>query len=95
MNNWECKHKFKSTKGIIFEREDIISDDEYNQLMSDECYNFEPTDEEVSKKKSSTRSSSRKNDEDSFYGQSGNIAMGDMLGTGIPGGMDMDFSTPI
>lgn len=33
-------------------------------------------------------------DDDNSFSSIRNIAMGDMLGTGIPGGMDMDFTTP-
>jgi len=44
---------------------------------------------------SSQKRKFQKEDDDVTYGiGKPNIAMGDMLGTGIPGGIDMDFTTP-
>lgn len=37
----------------------------------------------------------RDEEDDSNKSLTHNIAMGDMLGTGIPGGIDMDFTTPL
>lgn len=36
----------------------------------------------------------RRDEEDEDARRNSNIAMGDMLNTGIPGGIDMDFTTP-
>jgi hypothetical protein len=37
----------------------------------------------------------RRDDDDDSSRRMTNMAMGDMLNTGIPGGIDMDFTTPL
>lgn len=37
----------------------------------------------------------KRRDEEDSPSLMSNLAMGDMLGTGIPGGLDMDITTPL
>lgn len=78
MANYKCTNNFKSTKDKYYNYGDLIHYYEYEQLTRAEQRNF-------------TRQSSS----DSMFGagKPGSIAMGDMLGTGIPGGLDGDMST--
>lgn len=81
--NYRCKRDFTSKDGKKFKEENKISEDEYEILFFDDQENFELDNE---------------NDEfieedDVVDNTAMNIAMGDIIGTGIPGGIDIDFKT--
>lgn len=80
MAKYKCTNSFKSEKGKSYSYSDKIDSGEYSSLRSSEQNNFK-----------------KDEDDDSMFGfgKPASIAMGDMLGTGIPGGIDMDFSTPL
>lgn len=78
MATYKCISNFKTSKGKSYSYGDKIGSNEYYDLKSLEQTNF-----------------TRQDDDDSFMGpgKPGSIAMGDMLGTGIPGGLDGDMGT--
>ncbi len=79
MAKYKCTNSFKSEKGINYSYSDKIDSSEYNSLRSSEQINFRKEDDD--------------NDSPFGFGKPASIVMGDMLGTGIPGGIDMDFTT--
>jgi hypothetical protein len=89
MNTYTCENRFTSSRGKSYSYGDEIDQNDYDRLSASEQLHF--------KKNSSTSFSSGSSDDNQLFGTntSGSIAMGDMLGTGIPGGMDMDFTTPL
>lgn len=78
MSKYKCTNSFKSESGKSYSYSDKINSSEYSSLRYSEQSNFKKEDE----------------DDSIFgFGKPASIAMGDMLGTGIPGGIDMDFNT--
>jgi len=75
--DYKCTYGFEASGGTKYSYGTKITSSEYDQLTSSEKRHFKSA------------------DEDSFfgYGKPGSIAMGDMLGTGLPGGLDGDMST--
>lgn len=74
---YKCTNSFDAANGSSYSWGDTISSSEYNDLKSSEQSNFTRDDDSDS----------------SSSNQMLNIAMGDMLGIGIPGGLDGDMST--
>lgn len=89
MHTYTCENRFTSSRGESYDYGDKISQNDYDGLSASEQLHF--------KKNSSTSFSSGSSDDNQLLGMNnpGSIAMGDMLGTGIPGGIDMDFTTPL
>lgn len=95
--NYKCMQNFTSSRGDVYKRDVVISAERYELLLFDEQEHFNPTDEPIKKRKKKSSVHSSKNEDDSLSSKplSGGIAMGDMLNTGIPGGLDFNFSTPL
>jgi hypothetical protein len=89
MNTYTCENRFTSSRGKSYSYGDEIDQNDYDRLSASEQLHF--------KKNNSRSYSSASSDHNQLFGtnNSGSIAMGDMLGTGIPGGIDMDFTTPL
>ena len=89
MNTYTCENRFTSSRGESYGYGDKINQNDYDGLSASEQLHF--------KKNNSTSFSSTSSDDGQLLGMNnpGSIAMGDMFGTGIPGGMDMDFTTPL
>lgn len=88
MNTYTCGNRFTSSRGESYSYGNKISQNEYDGLSASEQLHF--------KKNNSTPFSSASSDNDQLgMNNPGLIAMGDMFGTGIPGGIDMDFTTPL
>lgn len=89
MNTYTCENRFTSSRGKNYSYGDEIDQNDYDGLSASEQLHF--------KKNNSTSFSSRSSDDNQLFETNtpGSIAMGDMLGTGIPGGIDMDFTTPL
>lgn len=79
MSKYKCTNSFKSQGGKNYSYADKIDSSQYSSLHSSEQSNFRKEDDD--------------NDSPFGFGKPASIAMGDMLGTGIPGGIDMDFTT--
>ena len=89
MNTYTCENRFTSSRGESYSYGDKINQNDYDGLSAYEQSHF--------KKNNSTPFSSESSDNNQLLGMNntGSITMGDMLGTGIPGGIDMDFTTPL
>jgi hypothetical protein len=79
MSNYKCKYSFTSEKGKSYSYGSKINSSEYNGLSYSEKYKFE---------EESSYSSSSNN-------LAMNIALGDITGSGMIGGLDGDIGTLI